>query len=198
MLLAWRGWRWEFNFQSGGWDFTDALMGGLNWKKYELLIKQFKKWQRVFFSTHCLTFPSKMYFYCCLHKEGGGDLETDLSTMASVRKHSIKKIISEQSRNWRYIFSHLVLTPPFQLFQWHGSVGRARFSQGADISTMHGQCVSIQLKNRSKKCDIHFFLTFLSWPLIVSVASSSATAAALPNFLWGMRYSPWSGRCFSF
>ena len=93
------------------------------------------------------------------------------------------KNISQQRRNWRYIFSHLVLTPHFQLFQWHGSVGRARLSQGADISTMHGQCVSIQLKNRSKKCDIHFFLTFLSWPPIISVVSSSATAAALPNFL---------------
>jgi hypothetical protein len=27
MLLVWRGWRRNFNFQSGCWDFTDALMG---------------------------------------------------------------------------------------------------------------------------------------------------------------------------
>ena len=29
MLLVWRGQRWNFDFQSGGWEFTDALRRGM-------------------------------------------------------------------------------------------------------------------------------------------------------------------------
>ncbi len=61
LLFGVTGWRWNFHFQSEGCYFTDALRGegGVNWKKYELLIKQHKMWQIVFFSTHSLTFPFK-------------------------------------------------------------------------------------------------------------------------------------------
>jgi hypothetical protein len=46
-----------------------------------------------------------MYFYSCLHKEGGGDLETDLSTMASVCKHSIEKIFHNKAEIGDTFFS---------------------------------------------------------------------------------------------
>jgi hypothetical protein len=48
-----------------------------------------------------------------------------------------------------------------------------------------------------KKCDIIFFSPFNTAP-IVSVVSSSMTVAALPDLVWGMRYNPWCGWCFSF
>jgi hypothetical protein len=52
-------------------------------------------------------------------------------------------------------------------------------------------------KNQRKKCDIIFSHRSIL-PPIFSVVSSSMTAAAIPDLVWGMRYNPWCGRCFSF
>jgi hypothetical protein len=41
--------------------------------------------------------------------------------------------------------------PPVHFVQWHDSGGIARFSQGVGISTMYGQCESIQLKKSKEK-----------------------------------------------
>ena len=85
-----------------------------------------------------------------MHLEGEGSLGADISTMTSVHKHSIEKIFHNRAKI-RNIFSHLTLTPPVHFVQWHDSGGIARFSQGAGISTMYGQCESIQLKKSKEK-----------------------------------------------
>jgi hypothetical protein len=84
-----------------------------------------------------------------LHWVGEGGVGTDISTMTSVRKHSIEKIFHNRAKIRNIFFLTLCSRHLFNLFS--GTAATAvpdlvRVLTYQQISTMHGQCVSIQLK----------------------------------------------------
>jgi hypothetical protein len=90
-----------------------------------------------------------MYFYCCLHWEGEGGLGTDISTMASVCKHSIEKIFHNRANIGNIFVLTLCSCHLFNLFSGMAAAAAAdlvRVLTYQQISTMHGQCISSQLK----------------------------------------------------
>jgi hypothetical protein len=87
------------SISAGGWDFTDALRGRGHdelknvWATDETI----KKGAMILLHTPISHLSLKKWFCCCLHLEDEGGLGTDMSTMASVRRHSlIKYFITKQ------------------------------------------------------------------------------------------------------